>query len=502
MHTALNVFPPLPPQDYPEREAAYWSRVSQLIHSRCWKRCERLIRRAPAKSGERAVTVLIQGLLQTASFAALWEAEPTCRRIDDRAALADLKEIQVVPVVELLVAATLDPRGDHRMIDLGATSLYEAACQLEIPDSSPLAARVRALRQLLKGLRPGERETSTGGLYGMTLHGRDMANAVPTELADPQLFVAKYAHDQVLYWRRTLPCEQEPFVRFTIRLDSAPATSTAYPAGGRAASEFGRCGGAAWSKALALWVVDDLVRNVALASRGVRYKFELMLPDEHPDRPPVTFDFWLHENLADVLADLEEGQPFLMHVPNLRRFFLRALVDGPSALTQSHPASRAPAVDLAPYLGALRSTRDSAEEEQAGEPIFSFEVTVSAQDSITHGDGANGNGRPARGAALHLTEEKCWLVEDVRLLPWLGVCAAGPSENRSNGSPNGNGKSHASGTSSGRRHLPGVSDTSKLGEASNGRFAAAEYEVEEMAELRRRLLGRIVDEMLTALSDA
>lgn len=409
----LDPFAPMPPIDYPAAEGHYWERVDHLLRHPRWQRCLRLIRHGARERYREGVGVLILGVLSVPGFPPWWTPDASRGRVDKRSDL-DLPELQVSSLTELMVAATADSSADYRMIDLVAVGLYEAGLQLEIETGSLLAARLREVRQLIRGFSPGDSQVPIGGLYGITLQGHDLANVLPTELADRRLFLVKYTHGELLYWRRISPSEEEPYVRFRVSIDTRQV-------GGRTASDGHSF--TAWAKALALWICHDLSWHVSLPSQGLRYLFEIMLTDAALDQTAVAFHFWLDDIFSEFASELAREQPFLEQVTSLLPFFLRSRLGSGGELVGDHSAtaSRQPLrqnrlPELEPYSSHDPDIPGSVIPET--QPIFAFDLRILAGEA----DMATAQRwlqDPFRCATLRLTEETCALCSESSLTPTL-----------------------------------------------------------------------------------
>ena len=391
---ALDPSAPVPPMECDESQSEYWKHVDRLIRHPKWRRCLGLICPGVPRRWPDRVAVLILGLLGVPGCPSPARAARRSTEITNRAGL-DISGLLPSPLAELMTAVTVVPGGDHRMIDLVAVALYEAGVQLDIPPRSLLAAALRQIRHLAVGQRKGDSRVPAGGFYGITTRGDDLADVLPSELADRRMFLAKYARGELLYWRRSSPSDEDPYVRFGLHIDTGGPGLPDGPDGHRFISR---------AKALALWVCHDLTWNIVRATMGLRYLFEFTVEDGAADPPPVTFRFRLPQALLDFAGELAVDKPLLEQVEALLPFFLRTRIP-----VRTVPAHREDADDTSRRLPRRpRDLRESGVERvppvSETMPVFAYDVTIAAG-----GDLDTRMRRLRRGATFSLTENDCTL---------------------------------------------------------------------------------------------
>lgn len=413
LRAALDQHALLPPADFPSEEAAYWAKFEGLLRDPRWRRCQRTLRLASSRQRfEAAAAVFVLGLLGRASF---FCRKPVSKSTtQQRSQLADMPELSLSPLTELMAGVSIQPTGDHRMLDLAAVSLYQAALPLDVQNDAYLMARLQQLRRLMRGLRPEDDNMAVSGLYGVTSQGNDLANVVLAELADQRLFAIKFANDELMYWRRMSPSEKEPRVRFRVFVDPRLANG---------------CKGAdghslvAWAKALSLWFCHDLLCYVAFQSSGIQYEFELLVGDTDDMGPTQRFVFKLPDLFDEFGGQIALDQPFLAQLPSVRPSFLRGqartVKDG-----DNEPGNGdlygAPTGPRKSVNG--RNGNGTSADTDRQEPIFAFDLLVSSTTRANVDQQIAFRHEARRSAALRLTETSCELASEHASGPAVVAC--------------------------------------------------------------------------------
>lgn len=407
---ALDPFESIPPIEYPPEEGFYWEGLDHFFQSPEWHRCLDLI--SLSRSGRRhnGVGVLLLGVL---THPGIFE---NCREKLHREAkreAVNVPKLQVSSLTEQMVAASVGPSSDHRVLDLVAISIYEAGMGFNIAQDSVLYARLKELYQLFRGCHLGEKATSKGGIYGITRHSKDLSNILPNEMADDDPFYAKLANDEILYFKRQDRTQEDPMVLFSLFLDIKRLRGRAGVQGHSLES---------WAKTLVLWSCHDLMKYIVRHSQGIKYQVELSSDGGDISVSDFTVRFDLNELLLEQMEQGEKDELSLRHMNDLLPLFLRSTLS-----TQNDAANEErKGGDLDLELSWLNDTAEwtrpggsifHADRTTKTMPIFTFSISFSGEserDEVVFG---TRSANPLHQASISLGRETCSLESRRMMAP-------------------------------------------------------------------------------------